>query len=108
MNDTYEEQIKKLTELLEIQQKLHETAVDTLKPAVDVAYQKGYADAMNWKTQNHIEHLEPKREWVGLTDKEISDLHHELKVQLMGTFKIEDIYRVIETKLRSKNNWKTS
>jgi FMN phosphatase YigB (HAD superfamily) len=36
-------------------------------------YRQGYADAMNWKTQNHLEHL-PGREWVGLTDKEIKSL----------------------------------
>ena len=23
-------------------------------------YERGYADAMNWKTQNHLEHLPPK------------------------------------------------
>ena len=32
---THEEQIAKLTELLEIQQKLHETAIDMLKPAIE-------------------------------------------------------------------------
>ena len=57
---THEEQIAKLTEMLEIQQKLHEAAIDMLKPAVDAAYQKGYADAMGWKTQNHLEHLPPQ------------------------------------------------
>ena len=31
---THEEQITKLKELLEIQQKLHETAIDMLKPAI--------------------------------------------------------------------------
>ena len=46
-----------MTEMLEIQTKLTETTVDMLKPAVDAAYQKGYADAMGWKTQNHLEHL---------------------------------------------------
>jgi len=45
----------------------------------------------------------PRREWVGLTDDEITKLHHEIKVQLMGTYKTEDIYRAIETKLRKKN-----
>jgi len=59
---THEEQIAKLIAMLEIQQKLHETAIDMLKPAVDVAYQKGYADAMGWKTQNHLEHLPPKED----------------------------------------------
>jgi hypothetical protein len=57
---THEEQIAKLTEMLEVQTKLTETTVDMLKPAVDAAYQKGYADAMGWKTQNHLEHLPPQ------------------------------------------------
>ena len=44
-----------------------------------------------------------KKPWVGLTDEEITELHHEIKVRLMGTYKTEDIYRAIEAKLRSKN-----
>jgi hypothetical protein len=32
---THEEQIVKLTEMLVIQQKLHETAIDMLKPAIE-------------------------------------------------------------------------
>ena len=32
---THEEQIAKLTEMLEMQQKLHETAIDMLKPAIE-------------------------------------------------------------------------
>ena len=32
---THEEQIAKLTEMLVIQQKLHETAIDMLKPAIE-------------------------------------------------------------------------
>jgi hypothetical protein len=43
------------------------------------------------------------RPWVGLTDEEIVELHHEIKVQLMGTYKTEDIYRAIEAKLKEKN-----
>ena len=45
----------------------------------------------------------PKREWVGLTDEEITKLHHEIKVRLMGAYKTEDIYRAIEAKLKEKN-----
>ena len=56
-------------------------------------YERGYADAMNW----------PERPWVGLTDEEITELHHEIKVRLMGTYKTEDIYRTIEAKLKEKN-----
>ena len=44
------------------------------------------------------------KKWVGLTDEEIAELHHEIKVQLMGTYKTEDIYRAIEAKLKEKNN----
>ena len=44
-----------------------------------------------------------KKEWVGLTEDEITKLHHEIKTQLMGTYKTEDIYRAIEAKLREKN-----
>jgi hypothetical protein len=45
----------------------------------------------------------PQRTWVGLTDEEITELHHTIKVQLMGTYKTEDIYRAIEAKLKEKN-----
>jgi len=44
-----------------------------------------------------------KREWVGLTDEEIDDLHMAVKVRLMGTFDIKDIYRSVEAKLKEKN-----
>jgi hypothetical protein len=47
--------------------------------------------------------LYPQRTWVGLTDEEITELHHKIKVQLMGTYKTEDIYRAIEAKLKEKN-----
>ena len=46
---------------------------------------------------------QPQRTWVGLTDEEITELHHEIKVRLMGTYKTEDIYLVIEAKLKEKN-----
>jgi hypothetical protein len=36
----HEEQITKLTEMLVIQQKLHEAAIDMLKPAIEIAVQK--------------------------------------------------------------------
>lgn len=42
--------------------------------------------------------------WVGLTDEEIAELHYEIKVRLMGTYKTEDIYRAIEARLKEKNN----
>ena len=46
----------------------------------------------------------PQRPWVGLTEEEIAELHYEIKVRLMGTYKTEDIYRAIEAKLKEKNN----
>ena len=42
-------------------------------------------------------------QWVGLTDEEIEEMHNEIKVRLMGTYRIEDIYRSIEAKLKEKN-----
>ena len=45
-----------------------------------------------------------KKEWQGLTDEEIADMHHEIKVKGMGAYKTEDIYRAIEAKLKEKNN----
>ena len=43
------------------------------------------------------------RQWQGLTEEEIAELHHEIKVRLIGTYKTEDIYRAIEAKLKEKN-----
>jgi len=45
----------------------------------------------------------PQREWQGLTDEEIAEMHHEIKVKGMGAYKTEDIYRAIEAKLRELN-----
>ena len=64
------------------------------------AYDRGYADAMNWKVQNHLEHFEP-RTWQGLTDEEISevlgsDIHDEPSGELC-------FIRAIEAKLKEKN-----
>ena len=44
---THEEQIAKLTEMLEIQQKLHETAIDMLKPAIE-AEREACAKMSDW------------------------------------------------------------
>jgi hypothetical protein len=49
------------------------------------------------------EYSAAEREWTGLTDEEIDELHNEIKVRLMGTFKIKDIYLAIEAKLKEKN-----
>ena len=83
---THEEQIAKLTEM----------------SAVDAAYQKGYADAMNWKTQNHLEHLPPQREWQGLTDEERAEAWAKTKGDLL--LRLEPFSLAIEAKLKEKNN----
>jgi hypothetical protein len=49
------------------------------------------------------EYSAAEREWTGLTDEEIDELHNEIKVRLMGTFKIKDIYLALEAKLKEKN-----
>ncbi len=46
---------------------------------------------------------QPNKQWVGLTDQELEEMHNEIKVRLMGTYRTEDIYRSIEAKLREKN-----
>jgi hypothetical protein len=61
-----------------------------------------YHDSKKWDDCQPL-YTHPK-EWVGLTDEEITELHHEIKVRLMGTYKTEDIYRAIEAKLKEKNS----
>ena len=45
----------------------------------------------------------PPKQWQGLTDEDIQELHYQIKVQWTGTYRTEDIYRAIEAKLREKN-----
>ena len=47
---------------------------------------------------------QPNKQWVGLTDQELEEMHNEIKVRLMGTYRTEDIYRSIEAKLKEKNH----
>ena len=64
-------------------------------------YKRGYADAMNWKVQNHLEHLPPaQREWVGLTDEEIMETLGIVSYDTMAL----DYARRIEAKLKEKND----
>ena len=44
-----------------------------------------------------------EKEWVGLTDEEIQELHYQVKVKGMGVYRTEDIYRAVEAKLKEKN-----
>ena len=75
------------------------------RKAFEAGYEKGYVTGNQAAVQSRVTkfidaHMKP---WVGLTDEEIVELHHEIKVQLMGTYKTEDIYRAIESKLKEKN-----
>lgn len=58
-----------------------------------------------WPSISQIKEMQVllQKDWKGLTDEEISEMHNEIKVRLMGTYKTEDIYRVIESKLKEKN-----
>ncbi len=78
------------------------------KPRLDQGpdYERGFIDGMMYQTQttvNRAVDAMSKRTWVGLTDEEITELHHKIKVRLMGAYKTEDIYRAIEAKLKEKN-----
>jgi len=82
-------------------------------------YHQGYADAMNWKTQNHLEHLPgrqelvidcprcghccPHRPWVGLTDDEIKSLPSWWPSYEDAPALIE-LVKDVEAKLREKNS----
>ena len=44
-----------------------------------------------------------KKEWVGLTDEDIQEIHYQIKAKGMGAYKTEDIYRAIEAKLKENN-----
>lgn len=63
-------------------------------PVIDKTMAKRIATQLGW---------EPKREWVGLTNEEIADMHYAIKVKGMGAYKTEDIYRAIEAQLKEKN-----
>lgn len=50
-----------------------------------------------------VGYVQPKREWVGLTDEEIQAVHYELKVQMQGAIGTIGMYRMLEKALREKN-----
>jgi hypothetical protein len=51
---TQDEMIAKLTEMLEIQQKLHETAIDMLKPAIEAEREACAKVCEEYETDNDI------------------------------------------------------
>jgi len=75
---------------------------NTLEELLRKEYKRGYADAMNWKTQNHLEHLPPaQREWVGVTLDEALEISDFLSLDLPeGWIKLSN---AIEAKLKEKN-----
>jgi hypothetical protein len=82
---------------LELQQHHLRNALEAMCSAKEAAYQKGYNDAMGWKTQNHLEHLPTNKEWVGLTGQETN---HLLAANVDCA---EKLIRAIEAKLKEKN-----
>jgi hypothetical protein len=53
---------------------------------------------MNWKVQNHLEHLPPaQRKWVGLTYEELHEIY-----QTTGTVHYK--FALVEAKLKEKND----
>ena len=78
------------------------------KPRLDQGadYERGFVDGAQHQMKSSVDlALEAMRikKWVGLTDEEITELHHEIKVRLMGTFDTKDIYRAVEQALKEKN-----
>ena len=88
------------------------------KPKLEqgVDYERGFIDGMQKQMQSSVDKAvnamtqptyyipnKDERKWVGLTDEEITELHHEIKVWLMGTFDTKDIYRAVEQALKEKN-----
>jgi hypothetical protein len=81
-------------------------------------YRQGYADAMNCKTQNHLEHLPgrqelvidcprcghccPQRQWVGLTDEEIKSLPNWWP-SYEDSMALIQLVKDVEAKLKEKN-----
>ena len=87
----------------------YKDAITAIKEALaqpERDYERGFIDGMQKQMQSSVDkavNAMSQRTWVGLTDEEITELHYEIKVRLMGTYKTEDIYRVIEAKLKEKN-----
>jgi hypothetical protein len=71
----------------------------------ETAYQKGYNDAMGWKTQNHLEHLPTNKEWVGLTDDEIAEVFGDYMDSLDNGEEDENwgYERLLEAAIKEKN-----
>jgi hypothetical protein len=44
-----------------------------------------------------------QRQWVGLTDAELNDMHATLMVKLRGCYETKDLYKAIEQRLKEKN-----
>jgi hypothetical protein len=56
--------------------------------------------AINPKVVEHVEHVEPKREWVGLTGYEVN----ECAAGCHNGNSVQDAIRKAEAKLKEKNN----
>jgi len=112
----------------ELELELHrlKNALEMMNRAYEAAYQKGYSDAMGWKTQNHLEHLPPtpcktcealartvmmdqtshdiRKEWVGLTLEEVMEITGVKPTDSDWNVTIAHKWiRAIEDKLKEKN-----
>ena len=67
-------------------------AIPQKEPIIDKSMAKRIATQLGW---------EPKKEWVGLTDEEISDTQQQFYKLI--TFHDKDFARAIEAKLKDKN-----
>ena len=79
-------------------------ALDSFKQAYPENWHEDDQQVMDDLLKADLDLSGVKRTWVGLTDEDIESLHYKLKVQLMGAYKTEDIYRAIEARLKEKNN----
>jgi hypothetical protein len=94
----YSEAITALRQALETEQE----PVAWLSEGGDVSRSKRYMDEMGFKC-NPLYTSPPKREWVGLTDEEISDLWCKVSNTDFVTIDTHEFARAIEAKLREKN-----
>lgn len=66
-------------------------------------YKRGYADAMGWKVQNHLEHL-PPQPWTDLTDDEVVHLKMLGRdLEFVSMTALRRFAKDIESKLKEKN-----
>ena len=94
-NDTSQERVDEKA-------KREQEPVAWISEGGDVSRSKRYMDEMGFKC-NPLYTAPPKREWVGLTDEEISDLWCKVSNTDFVTIDTHEFARAIEAKLKEKN-----